>query len=94
MATAAFAVPGSILDGMPPHVWHGPTAAEDWYRDVLINTKKEGASDVFVTVGRPLPMDVTGDAPYVVLPCNDEVQNPRQTDNPVRCSLYHGTPEA
>ena len=21
----AFAVPGSILDGMAPHVWHGPT---------------------------------------------------------------------
>jgi len=40
---AVFAVPGSILDGMPPHVWQGTTAAEDWYRDVLINTKKEGA---------------------------------------------------
>lgn len=66
--TAAFAVPGSILDGMPPHVWHGPTAAEDWYRDVLINTKKEGASDFFVTVEHPLHMDVTGDAAYVVLP--------------------------
>lgn len=44
---AAFAVPGSILDGMPPHVWQGTTAAEDWYRDVSINTKKEGASDFF-----------------------------------------------
>lgn len=65
---AAFAVPGSILDGMPPHVWSGPTAAEDWYRDVLTNTEKEGASDFFVTVGRPLHLDVTGDAAYVVLP--------------------------
>jgi len=44
---AAFAIPGSILDGMPPHVWHGATAAEDWHRDVLITTKKEGASDFF-----------------------------------------------
>jgi hypothetical protein len=26
----------SILDGMAPHVWHGPTVAEDWYRDVLV----------------------------------------------------------
>jgi len=65
---AAFAVPGSILDGMPPHVWHGTTAAEDWYRDVLINTRKEGASDFFVTIGRPLHMEVTGDAAYVVVP--------------------------
>ncbi|HEY3517229.1 MAG TPA: hypothetical protein VGL98_09310 [Gammaproteobacteria bacterium] len=23
---AAFAVPGSILDGLAPHVWHGPNA--------------------------------------------------------------------
>lgn len=64
----AFAVPGSILDGMPPHLWQGPTAAVDWYRDVLINTKKEGASDFFVTVGPPLHLEVTGDAAYVVLP--------------------------
>jgi hypothetical protein len=33
---AAFAVPGLILDGMAPHVWQGPTAAQDWYRDVLV----------------------------------------------------------
>jgi hypothetical protein len=24
-----FAVPGSILDGMVPHLWQGPTAAQD-----------------------------------------------------------------
>lgn len=65
---AAFAVPGAILDGMPPHAWHGPTAAEDWYQDVLINTKKEGASDFFVTIGVPQHMDITGDAAYVVVP--------------------------
>ena len=65
---AAFAVPGSILDGMPPHVWNGPTAAEDWYRDVLTNTKKEGASDFFVTIGEPLHNEVTGNAAYVVVP--------------------------
>jgi|SRR5215470_17244123 len=65
---AAFAVPGSILDGMPPHVWGGPTAAEDWYRDVLINTKKEGASDFVVTVAAPQHMEVCGDAAYLVVP--------------------------
>lgn len=65
---AAFAVPGSILDGMPSHVWHGTTAAEDWYRGVLMNTKKEGASDFFVTVEQPLHMEITGDAAYVVVP--------------------------
>ena len=29
--TAACADPMQILDGMPPHVWQGPTAAEDWW---------------------------------------------------------------
>ena len=31
---AACANPMQILDGMSPHVWQGPTAAEDWWRDV------------------------------------------------------------
>jgi ketosteroid isomerase-like protein len=33
--TATCADPMQILDGMSPHVWHGPTASEDWWRDVL-----------------------------------------------------------
>ena len=43
---AMFTVPGSILDGMAPHLWQGPTAAQDWYRDVLIEGKQHGASDM------------------------------------------------
>src|SRR5919107_3546196 len=65
---ATFAVPGSILDGMAPHVWQGPTAAQDWYRDVLIEGKQHGASEYFVTLGEPLHNDVTGDSAYVVIP--------------------------
>jgi hypothetical protein len=42
---ACFAVPGSILDGMAPHIWHGPTATEDWYRDVLVEATHHGATD-------------------------------------------------
>jgi ketosteroid isomerase-like protein len=63
-----FAVPASILDGMAPHVWQGPTAAQDWYRDVLIEGKQHGASDYFVTVSEPLHNNVTGDSAYVVVP--------------------------
>ena len=63
-----FAVPASILDGMAPHVWHGATAAQDWYRDVLIEGEQHGASDYFVTVGEPLHNNVTGDSAYVVFP--------------------------
>ena len=65
---ASFAVPGHILDGMPPHVWHGPTATQDWYRDVLVEGEAHGASGYLVTVGEPLHNDVTGDSAYVVLP--------------------------
>ena len=65
---ASFADPASILDGMAPHVWLGPTAAQDWYRDVLIEGKKHGASDYSVTVGEPLHNNVTGDTAYVVVP--------------------------
>ena len=63
-----FAVPGSILDGMAPHVWQGPTATQDWYRDVLVEGKQHGASDYFVTLGEPLHNNVTGDSAYVVVP--------------------------
>ena len=41
---ATCAVPASILDGMAPHVWQGPTACKDWYRDVLITGEREGAT--------------------------------------------------
>jgi hypothetical protein len=67
MATT-FAIPGSILDGMAPHVWQGPTATQDWYRDVLVEGKQHGASDYFITLGEPLHNNVTGDSAYVVVP--------------------------
>ena len=65
---ATFAVPGQILDGMAPHVWQGPTAAQDWYRDVLVEGEEHGASGYFVRVGEPLHNDVTGDRAYIVVP--------------------------
>jgi ketosteroid isomerase-like protein len=65
---ATFAVPGSILDGMAPHVWQGPTAAQDWFRDVLVEGKQHGASDYLVTIGEPLHNNISGDSAYVVVP--------------------------
>ena len=65
--TALFDPSGSILDGLP-HVWQGPTATQDWYRDVLVEGEQHGASDYFVTLGEPLHNDVTGDSAYVVIP--------------------------
>jgi ketosteroid isomerase-like protein len=65
-----FAIPGSILDGMAPHVWHGPTATQDWYKDVLIEGEQHGASDYVVTFGEPRHVNVTRDAAYVVVPAS------------------------
>ena len=66
--SAAFASPASILDGMAPHLWLGPTASQDWYRDVLIEGEQHGAADYFVTVEEPLHNNITGDSAYVVVP--------------------------
>ena len=67
---AMFTVPGSILDGMAPHVWQGPTAAQDWYRDVLIEGEQHGASGYVVTLGEPLHNNITEDRAYVVVPAS------------------------
>jgi ketosteroid isomerase-like protein len=58
----------SILDGLAPHVWQGPTACQDWFRDVLAAGEHEGASGYFVTLGEPRHVNVTGDRAYVVVP--------------------------
>lgn len=65
---ATFSIPGAILDGMAPHLWVGPTAAQDWYRDVLSEGEHHGASDYFVTLGEPLHNNITGDSAYLVVP--------------------------
>src|SRR5262245_9060855 len=65
---AACPNPMSILDGMHPHVWHGPTAGQDWYRDVLTTGEREDASDYFVDLGKPWHVNVTGDRGYVAVP--------------------------
>lgn len=65
---ALFAENGSILDGMPPHSWIGPTAARDWFRDVMAESAHVGAADYHVTFGEPVHDAVSGDSAYVVVP--------------------------
>jgi ketosteroid isomerase-like protein len=81
---AAFAPHSSILDGMAPHVWVGPTASQDWYRDVLAEGKRHGASEYRVTLDKPSHANITGDAAYVVVPAtmtfNLEGKQVKQTD--------------
>ena len=65
---AACADPMQILDGMSPHVWQGPTASENWWRDVLAEGEHLGASGYRISLGEPRHVDVTGDYAYVVVP--------------------------
>jgi SnoaL-like domain len=65
---ALFDESGSILDGLAPHVWQGPTACQDWYREALEAGEREGAADYFIALGEPSHADVTGDSGYVVVP--------------------------
>jgi ketosteroid isomerase-like protein len=65
---AAFTPQSSILDGMAPHLWVGPQASQKWYRDVLTEGERHGASAYRVTLDKPRCANVTGDAAYVVLP--------------------------
>lgn len=80
---ACFAEQGSILDGMAPHQWLGPTAASDWYRDVLIEGAHLGAGDYHATIGEPSHNNITGDSAYFVAPAgmtfNFKGQQVRQT---------------
>lgn len=63
-----FDSPGAVIDGMPPHLWLGPSAVQDWYRDVMTESAHLGASDYRVSVGEPLHNSVAGDHAYLVLP--------------------------
>ena len=65
---ATCADPMQILDGMSPHVWQGPTAAEDWYADVLAEGEHIGARGYYITLSEPRHVDITGDYGYVVVP--------------------------
>lgn len=80
----AFAVPGSILDGMSPHVWHGPTATLDWYGDVLAEGEHAGASGYAVALGEPRHVDVTGDTVCGRSRIHD-VQRARHAGHAIRC---------
>jgi ketosteroid isomerase-like protein len=81
---AACADPMQILDGLAPHVWQGPTAAQDWYAAALAEAKHAGGSDLHIGTGEPKHVDVAGDFAYVALPVTFEYNLPgkhvNQTD--------------
>ena len=81
----------SVLDGLAPHVWQGPTACRDWYRDVLGAGAREGASEYFITLDQPRHVDVTDDRAYVVVPATIDFQSAWEAGDAVRLYLHGST---
>ena len=72
--------PMQILDGMSPHVWQGPTAAQDWWRDVVAEGEHLGASGYRIALGEARHVDVNGDYAYVVAPATMTICPPLQSN--------------
>lgn len=68
MAKAACLDQIFIIDDFPPHLWSGRDAISNWLRDLDTFEKKNGTSDVSVTLGKPEHVDVTGEQAYAVVP--------------------------
>ena len=60
--------PVSIIDEIPPHEWHGPTACVDWWNALGAYDDANGITDGNVALGTPWNVDVTGDRAYFVAP--------------------------
>jgi len=60
--------PVSIIDEIPPHEWHGPTACADWFNALDAYNEQNGITDGDVTLGTPWDVDVNGDRAYFVAP--------------------------
>jgi hypothetical protein len=67
-AKATHAADASIQDEVPPYVWRGPGAFDAWAADLEKASKAAGMTDESVALGKPLRIEVNGDAAYVVVP--------------------------
>jgi len=69
-ALAACADQTSIIDEFPPYEWHGAGACSAWMNDFGADAKKNGITDVIVTLGKARHIDITAERAYVVIPSN------------------------
>ena len=57
-----------ILDEVPPFLWRGPRAFQQWSTDLDNDAKKQGITEPMVTLGVASRTEVNGDQAYVVMP--------------------------
>src|SRR6476620_2515397 len=51
----------TLVDEVPPHVWHGPKAFQSWAVDLEADSKKMGVTDQKVTFKAPTRVETAGD---------------------------------
>lgn len=57
-----------IVDEVPPFVWRGAQALQNWAADLEADSKKRGMTNEKVTLGAATRADTNGDDAYVVAP--------------------------
>lgn len=57
-----------IIDDFAPHVWQGPGACANWYRDYLASVAKAQITDARVAIGTGPHVDVDSGYAYLVTP--------------------------
>lgn len=66
-ATHASGADLTIIDEVPPFLWRGPRAFQQWTTDLDNDGKKRGITDPNVALGAPVRTEVSGDQAYVVM---------------------------
>lgn len=67
-ATHAAGADLTIIDEVPPFVWRGPKAFQDWSAALDGASKQAGISDQVVTISPPSRTESNADSAYVIVP--------------------------
>ena len=68
-----------IQDEVPPHLWSGTSAFDDWGAALVKSEAAEGKTGGQVTVGKPTREVISGDHAYVVAPSSYTFQQKGMT---------------
>jgi len=57
----------TIIDEVPPYLWRGPKAFQEWGAALESDAKTQGVTEPKVTLGAPVRTEKSGDQAYVVI---------------------------
>ena len=67
-ATHATGADVTIIDEVPPFVWRGPKAFQEWSTALDSVSKQAGITEQMVTISAPTRTETSGDSAYVIVP--------------------------